>query len=748
MDGQVAPRTGRRMRRILLWSAVCCLGLSSLPGLTQEAVPPDPHAADSANGPSELRYVRIGANLDDVTAGRLKNAALSLQEAVDRGETAPLLLLELGAGAATMEAVLPIAEFLASAEMRDVRTVAWVPSTLTGPRVLLALACREIILHPDAEFGNAAEGATLTPEVRRRIERLVERRTNPRVSPLLAMSMIDPATTLLRVVIAAPGASPEIRVVAPEELAHLKDAGVKMEDVRTLKPPGRIALFTGAQAEAEGVLVSHAARGLDELAGLFGVDEELLRDSQPRGGAQRPVLIQVSGEITPLLASYLIRQIERAVEKQADVVIFEIDSPGGYLQESLELAFAIADLQQHQIRTVAYVPHDAVSGAALISLGCDEIYLHDNGKIGDAGPVALMADGAVHRAPEKIVSYLREKVRELAELKRRPEAVLMAMVDRNLSVYQATQRQTGRIWYMTEEEIAAKRGEWTRGPMVPESAPELLLFVNGRRAHDLKIAEPPVQNLDELRERLGIAANVPLTAARRTWLDDTVFILNSSVVTGMLFFLAIILLFVELHFMIGIFGILSALCFGVFFWSKFLGGTAGWLEVMLFLVGLTCLAIEVFVIPGFGVFGVAGGLLVMGALVMAGTSLNDLDRGAALTQSLDAMKSLGVAIICVIGAGLAISHFLPRMPILNAMILSPPNLGQPPASSGSQSSSAGELAGRLGRAETMLRPSGKIRIEGKLLDAVSSAGFIEAGTRVEVVSSNSSRAVVRPVAES
>ncbi|MCA9056251.1 MAG: hypothetical protein KDA75_20620, partial [Planctomycetaceae bacterium] len=183
--------------------------------------------------------------------------------------------------------------------------------------------------------------------------------------------------------------------------------------------------------------------------------------------------------------------------------------------------------------------------------------------------------------------------------------------------------------------------------------------------------------------------------------------------------------------------------------SKFLGGTAGWLEVVLFMLGLACLAIELFLIPGFGVFGVAGGMLVLGSLVMAGVTLSDLDRGVALSQSFSTAKTLGLAIICTIGAGMVLSHYLPKMPLFSSMILSPPTLSENPyASTSTPRPDPRGLTGQQGVAFTMLRPSGKIRVHGELLDAVSNAGYIAAGTPIEIMEVASNRMIVRPSDES
>jgi membrane-bound serine protease (ClpP class) len=612
-----------------------------------------------------------------------------------------------------------------------------------------ALLCREIVLHPDAELGDLGDGASISPADRERILRLAGRRINPRVAPALVAAMLDRQATLLRVTVTGQDGQRETRLITPDELSLLRQAGIEVRDLETLKAPGSTGAFTGAAAEAGGYLVAHTATSLTDLARLYGVDTAALQEASDAGPATRPMLIKLDGMIEPILTAYLTRQIDRAVEGGSTLVIFEIDSPGGYLVDSLELAFKIADLQQRGVRTVAYVPREAISGAAIIALGCDEIYLHPQGKIGDAGPILAGADGVIHRAPEKIVSYLRGHLKELAELKGRPPALLMSMGDRELTVYRATHRDSGRVAYLSQDDIDASDGVWEKGRAVAESEGELLLTVDGRRAHELRIAEAPVQDFGDLKQRLGLGDDVRIAQAQRTWLDDAVFQLNKPEFTGFLFFLGIILVFVEMHFMVGIFGIAAALCFSVFFWSKFLGGTADWLEVVLFLVGLVCLALELFVIPGFGVFGVAGGMLILASLVMASVSYNSVDEGVTYEQAWEAVKSLSIAIMAVIGAGALLSQFLPRIPLLNAMILTPPNLGAPPQRFGTSSAEsrgdAGGLMGRRGEALTMLRPSGKVRIDGKLIDAVSTGGYIELGSVIEVVGVSGGRTVVRAV---
>ena len=68
---------------------------------------------------------------------------------------------------------------------------------------------------------------------------------------------------------------------------------------------------------------------------------------------------------------------------------------------------------------------------------------------------------------------------------------------------------------------------------------------------------------------------------------------------------------------IGIPGFMAAVCFMLFFWAQFLNGTAGWLEVLLFVTGIVFVIMEIFVIPGLGIFGIGGGVMIVGAIMLA-----------------------------------------------------------------------------------------------------------------------------------
>ncbi|MBX3438117.1 MAG: hypothetical protein KF861_11545 [Planctomycetaceae bacterium] len=745
-------------RRVLLFCAANLLVMGC--ALQSTAVWADDVPAPAGEPPAS-RYLTLSGAIDQQTLGWVREAGLSLQNQATRDRRPAFLVLEITPGNSQFHEVLGLADFLTSSALSQVRTIAWVPETVVGNNVIAALACKEIVMHPDAQLGDIGRGKPVEEHHQSFVRTMIAKRYNPKVNEALATAMMDPRAALIQLTTETPDGMKEKRLVTEADAARIRDGGAVISDSRTIKEPGQPGLFSGAQARNGDFLVMQTVENRHELSAAYRLPLESLREQPKPGRANRVSLIEVAGAIDPLLESFLERQIDRAVADGAEMIIFEITSPGGLLWQSRDLAYAIADLQDRKIRTVAYVPNHALSGAAIIALGCDEIYLTPNGTFGDAGPIEIREGQQFERASEKVLSLLREIMRELGQRKGRPPALLMAMADKDLQVYEVRNKKSGQVTFMSEEEIHQAGEDWEQGRLVPESAADLLLTVNGRRAHELQIAERPIEGttdrerFETLKARLGIPENVEPTKIGRTWLDDTVFILNTNVVTGLLFFVGIICIYLELHFMSGILGIIAAVCFGLFFWSKFLGGTAGWLEVLLFLLGLGCLALEIFVMPGFGVFGVSGVLLLFVSLVMASQTFGNgilriNDPNNDLTNATWTMVTLSTSIVAVIAVATALSRFLPHIPLLNRMILTPPGMSsvQTPGEVQlrpdlAESSLLSVLVGQHGETMTVLRPAGKARVADRLLDVVSDGPFIPQGRQIEVVHINGNRIVVR-----
>ncbi len=736
---------GRRISWFVAWQIALVLGSGG--GARSQG--------DAENAPTPIgQFLTITSPVDDRTVARISNTANDLLMR-SRAEHRPgVLVLQMTPGTSQLHQVQALARMLTSSQFSGLQTVAWVPETVTGPNALMALACKEIVMHPDAELGDLGRGQPVEPEDVQLILAIAQKRVNPKVTTALVQAMLDPQLQLWRVRIqTGDAASPRIetRSATREEVETLRKSGAVIDQADVIKEAGVLGTFRGSTARDLEILVSQTAETRPDVARHYNLPRESLRELTPQDRDPKVRRIRVTGVINTLQESFLVRQIERAQAAGAETMVFEIESPGGELLASINLSQAIAELDTQKIRTIAYVPRQALSGAAIIALGCDEIYMHEGATIGDAGPIELKPGGVFERAPEKILSPLRVALKTLAERKGRPVALCEAMADVSLKVFKATNRDNGRVWYMSEAEMQESGGEWIPGPQVRETNGELLLTLDGGRAYELQIAERPVDNLDEVKVRLGLPATFHLPPVEKTWVDNLVFTLNHPAMIVLLFMIGLGSLYLELHFPSGMFGILSCVCFALFFWSKFLGGTAGWLEIILFVLGAGCLALEVFVLPGFGVFGLSGILLVLASLVMASQSWGNLEPYRDLNQLSYTLGTFLGAIFAVGVMALTLGRYLPQVPMFEGLVLSPP--GQqtvvdeprlaPQLLGASAATSDDGWLGRQGAAASLLRPAGKAQINGRLVDVVSEGPFIPEGTLIEVVHVSGNRIVVR-----
>jgi membrane-bound serine protease (ClpP class) len=486
-----------------------------------------------------------------------------------------------------------------------------------------------------------------------------------------------------------------------------------------------------------------------ESLGPRAADGQLEQDAVLQAHYRRGMVIDVRGPIFGGLKAYLENRLQRAQQSGADLVILRITSPGGELNASLELAHELSEIDWATV--IAFIPDEAISGAAILSFGCERIYMRPRASIGDAGPIQFHG-GMFEHAEEKVVSYLATQIRSIAESRGRPGAIAEAMVDRKLEVFEATDKQTGLTTFMTQRELEMPihRGRFERGPAIGEAGQGRFLTVTGTRAVQLQIAERLFESEADLLAQLNVDQ---LTQTQRNWIDHTVYILNLPLVSGLLLVVGLIGLYLEFTAPgISVAGLTAIACFSLFFWSHALGGTSGWLEVILFVLGVACLGIELFVLPGFGVFGITGIILVVLSLVMA-------SQDFLLPTSTVQWNTLRDNLLIVLGAvaavfGLLVVQltFFDSIPGLNRFRLTAPE-AEGGASGGTFTSlTAGPDAtrgfglpelGALGVSESVLRPAGKVRFEDSLVDVVTEGDFLDAGTPVEVIKREGNRIIVR-----
>jgi len=195
---------------------------------------------------------------------------------------------------------------------------------------------------------------------------------------------------------------------------------------------------------------------------------------------------------------------------------------------------------------------------------------------------------------------------------------------------------------------------------------------------------------------------------------------------------------------IGIGGFLAAICFLLFFWSRYLGGTAGWLEVTLFLAGLSFLLLEIFILPGFGIFGLGGGVLILVSLVLASQTFLFPHNEYQLNQFERSLLVLASAIGGTLVAVVLLNRYFPRAPILNRVMLAP--LTDEEAETIKQREALvhfDSLVGSRGITTTQLTPSGKARFGDRLVDVIADGEVIEPHTEIVVVEVHGNRVMVQ-----
>ena len=615
---------------------------------------------------------------------------------------------------------LELARFLCDGRLAGVKTVAFLPAGATGHAVLVALACEEIAMAADAVLGpaNADEPAVDDAMRAAYVQIATRRRTVP---PAVAVALLDPAATVSRV-----STDDGEQFVAAREVEAIRQKSVVL-DVEELSPLP-LAL-TGRRGRELG-FVRMLARTPAELAESLGVDERVLSIDPSLAGGWKAAQIVLAGPITADSVARARQQIERSVADGTNFLCLRIDSAGGSPEQSLVLANRLAAFDPARVRTVAYVPRQARGDAALVALACDELVMHPDAVLGGEGDAAIAG-----RQATALTASWREGV---AKQRERAWSLPVALVVPGLVVEQATRRGTGRVEYFSGEELAARddRDEWTVGAKVGTGPIQL----TGRSAESLGLATHVVDGFDGLVKTYGLTGDIALSEPG--WADRLLDALASPGLAWLLLLIGGAGLYIELHTPgFGLGGFVSMVAFIVYFWSQYLHGTSGWLEVMLFLAGLFCLAAEIFVLPGFGVLGLGGGVLLIASLVLASQSF-------VLPTNAYQIRQLQWSLLGILGAAVGVSllgvllrRWLPSTPVLRNVLLEPPAA----ATQAFEEEGIEELIGAEGTTTTRLAPAGKARIDGRVRDVTSDGSLVEPGTPVRVVEVRSGRVLVKPL---
>jgi membrane-bound serine protease (ClpP class) len=431
----------------------------------------------------------------------------------------------------------------------------------------------------------------------------------------------------------------------------------------------------------------------------------------PAKAAGKTVLVIPVREAIDKPILYVLRRgLKDAIEQKADVVVLDMETPGGRLDVTFDIMEALGKFEG---QAITFVDKEAISAGAFISATTDEIWFEPGGVIGAAAPVTGGGKDVDVTMKQKIVSYLKARVRALSEGKGYRGAVISAMIDADteLKIEGEVLKEKGELLSLTASEASKTYG----------TPPQPLL------------AAGIAKNVDDLLAQKFGAGNFSVKRLEVTWSEELAQYLTA--LSPILMGLGLLAVFIEFKTPgFGIFGVAGGVLLGVVFFGHFIAGLSGHEPVLVFAFGVLLVLAEIIFFPGVIVAALTGVLLMLGALVW---SMADLWPNEPVTINSEAFTgpliNMGLGVLVALVGAVAFARFLPRGWFWDKMIL------QAAIDTDSQTSVARGAAvpnafiGKRGVAATALMPSGQIEIEGRRYEARTEVGAIEAGAEVVVV---------------
>ena len=434
------------------------------------------------------------------------------------------------------------------------------------------------------------------------------------------------------------------------------------------------------------------------------------------------VVVPVRGEVAPALLTFLRRAVKIAETNEASAIIFDINTYGGRLDVAADIVNA---LNQARIPTYTFINTNAGSAGALIAIATPHIYMAPVSAIGAAAPILPTGEDLPTTAKEKTISYWSALIRGSAIKNGHNPDIAEAFINRDKEVKIGDRLLHGR------------------GTVLSLNAQDAIERINGKPV----LADGIADSVGDVTKRAGLKGNV--VTIEPTGFEQMAFWITA--LAPLLLLGGILGAYLEFK-IPGVTwpGVISAICFALFFLGHYVAGLAGWEVVALFILGMVLVLVEIlFFAHSTIVFGVVGVFLILASLLW---SMIDRYPGQNFfpTGRMLAVPLLNM-LIAIIGSFLVIgllARYLPRTSIYRRFALMESNPSGP-SLAGVPRHFATALAlppGAEGTAVTVLRPSGKARFADHVVDVVTEGEFIAPQTPVIVIQTDGMRVVVKSVA--
>lgn len=475
---------------------------------------------------------------------------------------------------------------------------------------------------------------------------------------------------------------------------------------------------------------------------------------EPRAEIQT-VVIPVHGTIDVTTAAIVRRGYAEARSRNAARVVLDIDTPGGLVTQMREVETILAQVRAQGMHTAAFVRGSALSAGAYLALACQDTFMAPGSTIGAITPVLVdPIAGRVIAIPDddarrKEYAAMRAHVRALVEarggVRRDVVKAVEAMVDPTLRLFEVryvdrSGLQVNELMFLEDVQRLEAEGLRIEERREFGSRPLVLTAEEARR---LGLAKGSAHSIEDLIREEYLTTMATTLVMEETWSEAAVEWLDAM--KPVLLVLGLLLLLVEMKtpgFIIP--GVLGVALLGLAMFGSYLVGLADITEILLLVLGLLALAVEIFFLPGTIVFGAAGLVAIVAAMILSQQPFV-IPQNEAESQLLsNNLLNLLLITVGVIVAFWGYVRLLPHIPLMNRVLLTPP----PPSTAAAPVAveTAARLRDRVGVAATDLRPSGIVEFDdGARYDAVTRGEFVAEGTRVRVLETAFQQLVVEPM---
>jgi membrane-bound serine protease (ClpP class) len=637
---------------------------------------------------------------------------------------------------------LSLTDFIRSLSNDGLKTVAYVRSAVTGHAVLPAIACEDLIMTGNGRIGGVIE-KDRTP-LRRELEEYASVAGEARAP--FVIKMLDKNAEIMT----------GLRGQTPIYIQGKRRNDPEYKDLRNLRnvpdfSPGVIELFTTQRALKFGLAKSQKDTR-EEVVQLYGLSPASLRPDALQGRTPKAVSISIFNSIDVPLRESLKRRFAEASSNEVTTIFLVIsDCNGGDVSVANEIAEMIRNLRDkdnNPIRTVAFVTGKAADLAIFPALACSEIVMFksagDEASLGDFRNFlqALKA----RRDEAEVRDQLARLLRNLLEDQSYPPIIADALLDNDSKLVRVQNVKQGTRKVVLAKDVDALGEDFRQEATIKDQG--TLLILTPDQAKDLRISGTIVESkeLDKLVVNYGFDSK-QVVELKEHWLDAFSKILRREEVTILLLLIGVFGLVLELKVPgMTVPGIISAICFVLFFWSRSFNGDIILLSVLMFLLGIVFIGVEIFILPGFGIMGLTGILLLL-----LGLGLATVDRLPSNTQEgidlLGKVVEFGLAVVFATAMTFVVARFLPSLPGTNRLMLVPPTEDSlnDPISILPGAGQAARMLGKTGTAISVLRPAGSAQFGDEIIDVVSEGDFIGLGSSIQVIEVEGNRIVVKAI---